>query len=108
LNKYKVLYSHYAEKDLDNLDNSQRIQVLKAIDKVSKNPLSKLEGGYGEPLGNKQGLNLTGLFKIKLLKLGIRIIYRVIKTEERMDIIVIAARSDNYVYNEISKRTWII
>lgn len=34
------------------LDNSQRLLVLKAVQKVQINPLPDYEGGYGKPLGN--------------------------------------------------------
>lgn len=70
-----IEYSKEAEKDLGLLDNSQKIQVLKAIRKVSQNPLPASEGGYGKPLGNMSNTNLTGYFKIKLLKLGIRVVW---------------------------------
>ena len=65
-------------KDLKNLDQSQRYQVVKAIDKVSENPLPDSEGGYGKPLGSKSGKNLTGYLKIKLRKLGMRVVYLVV------------------------------
>ena len=101
---WKVEFMAEAERDRDNLDRSQRIQVDKAIYKVSKNPLPQSEGGYGKPLGNMQSKNLTGLLKIKLLKLGIRIVYKIIRTDEIMKIIVIAARADNEVYDVASRR----
>ena len=47
-------------------DHSAQIQVLKGIRKVSQNPLSTEEGGYGKPLGNKSGTNLTNLMKNKV------------------------------------------
>jgi len=60
-----------ADRDLDELAHSQQVIVKKAIKKVCQNPLPANEGGYGKPLGNKRGLNLTNLLKIKLLKEGI-------------------------------------
>jgi len=50
---WTIEFTTKAEKDIDNIDHSQRIQVNKAILKVSKNPLPQNEGSYGEPLGNK-------------------------------------------------------
>lgn len=91
-------YLKEAEKDLNSLDNSQKIQVLKAIRKVSQNPLPTSEGGYGKPLGNKSNTNLTGYYKIKLLKLGIRVVYRLVKENGIMKIIVISVREDEAVY----------
>jgi mRNA interferase RelE/StbE len=102
---WKVEYSAEAKKDMANLDHSQRLQVAKAIRKVSQNPLPQSEGGYGKPLGNKQSNKLTGFFKIKLLKSGIRVVYTIIRTDKIMKIIVIAARADDEVYNVASKRS---
>ena len=96
--EWKVQYLKEALKDLKSLDNSQQLQVLKAIDKVSKNPLPNFEGGYGKPLGNKSNTNLTGYFKIKLLKLGIRVVYGLVKEQGIMRIIVISVREDDTVY----------
>lgn len=97
-------YTKEAQKDYDNLDGSQRPQVFKAIEKVSQNPLPDYEGGYGKPLGNKGGNNLTGLLKIKLKKLGLRIIYKLVREKDTMKIIVISLRSDNEVYETAAKR----
>ena len=63
---WEVEYCDEAKKDIKKLDGSQIKQVLKAIEKVSTNPLPFNEGGYGKPLGNKSGNNLTGYLKIKL------------------------------------------
>ena len=101
---WTVEFTTEAENDIDSLDRSQRLQVDKAIYKVSKNPLPQIEGGYGKPLGNKQSKNLTGLLKIKLVKLGIRIVYRIIRTDEIMKIIVVAARADDEVYEIAARR----
>lgn len=96
--KWKVEYLKKSLKDLKSLDHSQQLQVLKAIDKVSQNPLPNFEGGYGKPLGNKSSTNLTGYFKIKLLKLGIRVVYGLVKERGIMKIIVISIRQDETVY----------
>lgn len=95
---WSVELTDETKKDLRDLDNSQREPVLKAIKKVSKNPLPVSEGGYGKPLGNKSNINLTGCFKIKLLKLGIRIVYKLIRENGIMKIIVISVREDETVY----------
>lgn len=57
-------------KDMKKLDNSLKKQVLVGIRKVSKNPLPQSEGGYGKALGNIQGTDLTGFFKIKYRGIG--------------------------------------
>ena len=43
---WKLEYLPEAEKDLKDLDGSQRILVLKAIKKVQQNPLSVDEQGF--------------------------------------------------------------
>ena len=45
---WKLEYLPEAEKDLKDLDGSQRILVLKAIKKVQQNPLPVEEQGYGK------------------------------------------------------------
>ena len=49
---WSIEFLEEAEKDMKKLDHSVRIQVLKGIQKVSANPLSVQEGGYGKPLGH--------------------------------------------------------
>ena len=102
--KYNYQYSDEAKKDMKNFNKSQTIQIEKAIEKVSANPLPQNEGGLGKPLGNKQGLNLTGLCKIVLKKLGIRVVYKLVRTDEFMEIIVVAARADEEVYKIAAQR----
>ena len=101
---WEILYTDEAKEDLGHLDGSQRKTVIKAIRKVSRNPLPANEGGYGKPLGNKHGSDLTGLCKIKLVKEGIRVVYALIRTETAMKIIVIAARADDEVYEIAAQR----
>ena len=101
---WKIYYTDEAKDDLRSLDRSQRKNVLKAITKVSQNPLPANKGGYGNPLGNKHGHDLTVLYKIKLKRDGIRIVYALIRTETSMKIIVISARADDAVYGLASKR----
>lgn len=101
---WEVLYTDDARADLRDLDGSQRKTVIKAITKVSQNPLPASEGGYGKPLGNRHGNNLTGLYKIKLVKEGIRVVYALVRTDTAMKIIVIAARSDDEAYEIAAQR----
>jgi mRNA interferase RelE/StbE len=103
---WKVEFTKDAENDRNELDVYKRNQVDKAILKVSQNPLPQSEGGYGKPLGSKHGKNLTGLLKIKLRKLGIRIVYKLIRDDEMMKVIVIAARADEEVYDIAFRRKY--
>ena len=72
-----------ANDDLGRLDGSVRPQILKGIRKVSQDPLSD---GYGKPLGNLSGSDLSGLMKIKFKKIGIRVVYKVEITDNVMKI----------------------
>lgn len=99
-----VKYLPEAKKDLQDLDGSQRVLILKAIKKVQQNPLSQIEGGYGKPLGNKSGNNLSGFLKVKLKAAGLRIVYKTVRINDTMLIIVIGARADEEVYDIAKKR----
>ena len=101
---WDVKYLPEALDDLDELDGSQRKLVLKSIEKVRKNPLSQQEGGYGKLLGKKGNTDLTGFLKIKLRASGLRLVYKVIKQEDRMLIVVIGAREYEEVYSIAEKR----
>lgn len=95
---WKIEYHKEAEQDIKNLDHSQQIHVLKAVRRVAKNPLPQSEGGYGKPLGNKNNLNLSGYFKIKLLSSGLRVVYKIVRQREVMKVIVVSVRDDEIVY----------
>jgi mRNA interferase RelE/StbE len=101
---WQIVYLIEAEQDLRDLDHSQQIQVLKAIEKVSQNPLPNSEGGYGKPLGSRLTTNLTGYLKIKLLKLGIRVVFCLVKQDNVTKIIIISVRTDEKVYKITQER----
>lgn len=104
MKKWILEFDIDANKDFSNLDGSQKPQVAKAIKKVQQNPLPDYEGGYGKPLGNKGGRDLHGLLKIKLKKLGLRVVYKLVRQGNIMKIIVISVRSDDEVYETVLKR----
>lgn len=94
-----------AEDDFNRLDGSIKFQVAKGIKKVSNNPLPYTEGGYGMPLGNKNGNDLSGYNKIKFAGIGVRCVYQCVYDEKvKMKIIIISMRADNEVYDEAAKR----
>lgn len=102
--KWKLVFLPEAIKDIEKLDTSQRYQVIKGINKVIANPLSKADGGYGTPLGNRNGINLSGYYKIKFKKCGLRVIYKIIQSEDEMLVIIVSTREGNNVYKEAAKR----
>ena len=101
---WRVRYLQEAVKDLKDLGGNERIYARKAIQRVSENPLPQIEGGYGAPLGNKDGRNLTGCYKIKLRGAGLRVVYKLVRTETEMLIIVVGARADEEVYDTSAHR----
>ena len=66
--------------------------------------LPEAKRDLGKPLGNKGGHDLTGLLKIKLRDAGLRVVYKLIRTDTEMIIVVIGARADDEVYDIASKR----
>lgn len=101
---WRVEFLEEAVEDLRKLDGPVRARVLKAIRKVSLNPLPQNEGGYGKPLGNRNAIDLVGLFKVKLRSDGIRIVYRLQRTEAEMLVVVVGVRADSEVYREAARR----
>ena len=94
---WNVRITDEARQDFQKLDGSVKKQVLTGIRKVSKAPFPSPHG-YGKPLGNKNGNNLTGFFKIKYKGIGIRVVYTLVVAEAIMNIVVISERDDNYCY----------
>jgi len=101
---WKIEYLKAALEDMNKLDKSQRIEVIKKTKQVAINPLPKNEGGYGDSLGNRSGRKLVGYCKIKLLKLGIRVVYRLVRRQGTMKIIVVSVRAEDEVYKLAQKR----
>lgn len=101
---WTILYLPEVRKDLQALGQTQLALVRKALDRVKTNPLPESEGGYGKPLGKRGNTNLTSFLKIKLRGAGLRIVYRLIRREGKMLIIVIGVREDSEVYDEAQKR----
>lgn len=101
---WNIVYLDEAKKDLKRLDHAVQVQVLKGIQKVARNPVAAEQGGYGKPLGNKNGSDLTNLLKIKFLNLGIRVVYKVEITATAMTVIVVSARADEQMHKEAAKR----
>ena len=101
---WEIQYLPEALDDLRRLDGSQRVQVLKAIKKVSENPWPDTEGGYGKPLGSRNRTNLSGFLKIKLKGAGLRVVYQLVRHEGQMLLIVVGARTDDEVYETAQRR----
>ncbi len=93
---WKVELIKEAQDDFNRLDGSVKKRVLKQLIKLEQNPK------YGDPLGNKAGINLDGYFKLYADKKRIRIIYEEI--DHIIKIIAIDKREDMEVYRMALKR----
>jgi mRNA interferase RelE/StbE len=97
---WKVELIQAAKDDFKKLDGHVRKQVLKQLVKLEQDPR------YGDPLGNKAGINLEGYFKLYADKKRIRIVYQIL--EQSVRIIAIDKRDDLDVYrialSRISKK----
>jgi len=102
--EWEVRYTKASRKDIKHLREPVVSHVYAAIKKISSNPLPMTEGGYGKPLGNKHGNNLTGLLKIKLRGDGVRVVYRLERHEHAMTIVIVSVRDNDAVYREAAKR----
>ncbi len=102
---WELKYLPEAIEDIKKLDGSVKAQVLKVIQKVAENPLPCHRGGCGKPLGKKADTDLIGLYKIKLVNSGIRMVYALEEIDGVMIVIVVGLRSDNEVYLEAARRT---
>jgi len=101
---WNVNYHKKAEKDLAALDVSVAARVIKAINKVAKNPLPQSAGGYGKPLGNKSSSKLAGCLKIKMKNDGLRVVYQLVREDEVMKVIIVSVRDGSAVYREAERR----
>ncbi|MBQ6909347.1 MAG: type II toxin-antitoxin system RelE/ParE family toxin [Synergistaceae bacterium] len=101
---WELVYLPEAVEDYKNLTRRQQLVVNKAINKVKENPLPQNDGGYGKPLGHKRGINLTGYLKIKLKGEGLIIVYKLIRIENKMLVVVIGVREDEEVYDIALRR----
>ncbi|NSW90946.1 MAG: type II toxin-antitoxin system RelE/ParE family toxin [Firmicutes bacterium] len=101
---WKIEFLPEAVSDLSRIDKAVRAQVIKGINKVAKNPVAKFKGGYGEPLRNQKGRNLSGLYKIKYRGIGIRVVYALEEKNGIMTIVIVGARADDEVYDEAYRR----
>lgn len=101
--KWKIEYIKEAQRDLKRLDQNNRKLILKAIEKTAERPLPPPDG-IGKPLGNHASAKLSGFYKIKLKDMGCRVVYKLIRQEDMMRIIVISVRDDEAVYKEAERR----
>jgi mRNA interferase RelE/StbE len=87
---YQIMFSSTALRSFNKLDNSQKLQVVKALDRRRHNPHisgARLRGG------------LAGNYKIKLQALGLRIVYSVDDSKLVILIRAIGKRENDEIYD---------
>ena len=84
------------EDDLKKLNNSVRVEIFKKLKKIQNSP------ELGELLGNKNGLNLSGLRKMYVAKKQVRIVYEIVELLILVKVLVIGKRKDMVVYKACS------
>jgi len=94
-----VLKTHpLVEEDLKVFDHSVVIFILKKLTQLQLSPLQ------GQPLGNKNNLDLTGYYKTYVSKKQIRIVYKIVDNELVVYVVTIGKREEMEVYKEALKR----
>ena len=86
------------EEDLKALDHSIVVLIFKKLAALQHAPLQ------GQPLGNKNNLDLTGYYKTYVSKKQIRIVYKIIDNELVVYVLTIGKREEMEVYKEALKR----
>ena len=96
---YRVEFVPAAAKDFAALDGSVKKEAAKKIDALAENPF------LGKPLGNRLGIDLTGLYKLYMAKKKYRIVYRLIgETIEVIEIVGIGKRDKEEIYKIVASR----
>jgi mRNA interferase RelE/StbE len=100
LTRHNIQFIPEAVDDYKKLDGSIKILVNEKIDKLAENPF------LGEPLGNKNNIDLTGFYKLYIAKKTYRIVYRILQNDriEIVEIWGIGKRDKLAIYKTIHKR----
>jgi len=91
---YRVVLKNGVEEDLKALSKAQLILVAKQFKKLKNSPQ------LGDPLGNKNGYELSGCRKLYLDKKRVRIVYKIIDDQIVVEVIAIGKRDDMKVYQK--------
>ncbi len=95
---YEIKFHPLIEEDLRQLGNPICIEVFKKLKKIQQSPQ------LGELLGNKNGMNLTGLRKVYVAKKQVRIVYEIIDDVLVVHVVAIGKREDMEVYRQADQR----
>lgn len=72
MTKWRVEFLPLARADFNSLDHSVKLRLKSALRKLEIDPIS-----YGDPLGERMGRDLTGLYSLRGLDRKIRVVYAV-------------------------------
>ncbi len=97
-NSFRVVFKQSAYDEFKRLDNSVKLKVAAQLLKIQGNPL------VGEALGNKFGIDLTGLRRIYVDNRRLRIIWEV--QWDRVIVLVfgIGSRDKEEIYKLVARR----
>ena len=94
--KYTPLFTEFSRSDYNDLDGSQKKQILKSLVKIEENGMNAGQPLYG---------NLWDCRKLKHKKLGLRVIFRQSAVGiEIIEIVTIGKREDDEVYEIAAAR----
>ncbi len=94
--KYTPKFTDFSRADYENLDGSQKTQILKSLTKIEENGMNA-----GQPL---HGI-LRDCRKLKHKKLGLRVVFRQsAQGIEIIEIVVVGKREDEEVYEIAAER----
>jgi len=96
--RWKIKWLPEAEKDLAEIDASDRKIILKKILTLEDEPEKR-----GDPLGNKAGLDLSGLYKLCAAD-GYRVVYAVFQKEIIVAVVEVGRRAKLEVYKSTKER----
>ncbi len=87
-----------AQKDFKKLDGREKLLVAKQLNKLTSAPF------FGEDLGKRAGIDLTGYYKLYTDRKRLRIVYRCVGDELDIEIIAIGRREELEVYRKAKKK----
>lgn len=94
---YRLKFLPTALKEFNNLDNSIRMQLSKALKKRLENPII--------PKDRLRNFTKKECYKIKLRTLGIRLVYAVENDQLILVVIAVGKRENNEVYDLAIERS---
>ena len=95
---YNIKTHPLVEEDLKSFDHSLVVLIFKKLAQLQHSPL------LGQPLGNKNNLDLSGYYKTYVAKKQVRIVYKIVENELVIYVVTVGKREEMEVYKEAIKR----